>query len=67
MHQVSSFTVLFFVSYMYTHVPFIMYSSMLFVVVFQEMNCLHIFEHDIVRRVTEIHLSTKFHVCQYCG
>ena len=47
MHQVSSFTVLFFVGYMHTHVPFITYCSMLFVVVFQEMNCLHIFEHDI--------------------
>ena len=37
-----------------------MYCSMLFVVVFQERNCLHIFKHDIVRQVTELHLSTKF-------
>ena len=40
MYQVSSSTVFFFVSYM--HVPFIMYCSRLFVVVFQEINCLHI-------------------------
>ena len=40
-HQVSSPTVFFFVSYMHIHVPFIMYCSGLFVVAFREMNCLH--------------------------
>ena len=49
------------------HAPFIMYCSRLFVVVFQEINCLHTFKHTYVRRVTELHLSTKFHVCQCCG
>ena len=62
MYQVSSSTVFFF-SYIHIHVPFITYSSRLFVVVFQEMNCLHTFKHDVVRGVTELHLSTKFHVC----
>ena len=38
MHQVSSFTVFFFVNYMHI---LITYCSRLFVVVFQEMNCLH--------------------------
>ena len=53
---------------MHIHVPFIMYCSKLFVVVFQEINCLHTFKHDNVRRdVTELHLSTKFHICQYCS
>ena len=66
-YQVSSSTVFFFVSYMHIHVPFIMYCSRLFVVVFQEMNCLHAFKHDIVHRVRELHLSTKFHVCRCCG
>ena len=42
-YQVSSSTVVFFVSYMHVHAPFIMYCSTLFVVVFQEMICLHIF------------------------
>ena len=37
-----------------------MYCSRLFVVVFQEINCLHTFKHAHVRRVTELHLSTKF-------
>ena len=46
------------------HAPFIMYCLRLFVVVFQEINCLHTFKHAYVRRVTELHLSTKFHVCQ---
>ena len=43
MYQVSSSTVFFFVSYMHihVHVPFIMYCSRLLVVVFQEINCLH--------------------------
>ena len=36
MFQVSSSTVFFFVSHMHIHVPFIMYCSRLFVVVFQE-------------------------------
>ena len=40
MYQVSSSTV-FFVSYMHVCVPFIMYYSRLFVVVFREMNCLN--------------------------
>ena len=40
MYQVSSSTVFFFVSYMHMHAPFIMYCC--FVVVFQEINCLHI-------------------------
>ena len=42
MYQVSSSTLFFFVSYMHTHAPFIMYCSRLFVV-FQEINCLHTF------------------------
>ena len=42
---------------------FIMYCSRLFVVVLQEMNCLHTFKHDVVRQITEFHLSTKFHIC----
>ena len=41
MYQVSSSTVFFFVSYMHIHAPFIMYCSMLFVAVFQEINCLY--------------------------
>ena len=36
-------------------------------VVFQEIQCLHNFNHDNVRHVTELYLSTKFHVCQCCG
>ena len=40
-YQVSSSTVFCFVSYMHIHVPFIMYCLRLFIVVFQEMNCLH--------------------------
>ena len=43
MYQVSSSTVFFFVTYMHIHVPFIMYCSRLFVVVFQEINCIHTF------------------------
>ena len=64
MYQVLSSTVFFFVSYMHIHVPIIIYCSKLFVVVFQEINCLHTFKHAYVRRVTELHLSTKFRVCQ---
>ena len=30
-------------------------------VVFQERNCLHTFKHGVVRRVTELHLSTNFY------
>ena len=41
-YQVSFSTVFFFVSCMHIHVPFIMYCSRLFVVVFQEMNCLNL-------------------------
>ena len=37
-----------------------MYCSRLFVVVFQEINCLHTYKHAYVRWVTELHLSTKF-------
>ena len=59
-YQVSSFTMFFFVSYMHIHIPIIMYCSRLFVVVFQEINCFHAFKHDVVRRVTELHLSTTF-------
>ena len=55
MYQVSSSTVVFFVSYMHIYVPFIMYCSRLFVV---EMNCVPTFKHDVVRWVTELHLST---------
>ena len=40
MYHVSSFTAFFFVNYMHIHAPFIMYCSRLFVVVFQEINCL---------------------------
>ena len=61
MYQVSPFTVFFFISYMHIHATFIMYCLRLFVVVFQEINCLHTFKHAYVRRVTELHLSTKFH------
>ena len=39
-YQVSSPTVVFFVSYMHVHAPFIMYCSRWFVAVFQEINCL---------------------------
>ena len=62
MYQVSPSTVFFFSSYMHIHAPFIMYCLRLFVVVFQEINCLHTFKHAYVCRVTELHLSTKFHV-----
>ena len=34
-----------------------------FLVVFQEIQCLHNFNYDDVRRVTELYLPTKFHVC----
>ena len=27
----------------------------------------HTFKHDVVRLVAELHLSTKFHVCQSCS
>ena len=67
MYQVSPSTVLFFISYMHLHAPFIMYCLRLFVIVFQEINCLHTFKHAYVRRVTELHLSTTFHVCQCHG
>ena len=40
-YRVSSSTVVFFVSYMHVHAPFTMYCSTLFVVVFQERNCLN--------------------------
>ena len=33
-------------------------------IIFQEIQCLHNFNHDDVRHVTELYLSTKFHVCQ---
>ena len=66
-YQVSSSTVVFFVSYMHVRTCPLYNVLLEFVVVFQEMNCLYIFKHDIVRRVTELHLSTKFHVCQCCG
>ena len=62
MYQVSPSTVFFFISYMHIHAPFIMYCLRLFVVVFQEI---HTFKHGYVRRITELHLSTKFHVCQW--
>ena len=39
----------------------------IFCVVFQEIQCLHNFNHDNVRHVTELYLSTKFHVCQCCS
>ena len=38
-----------------------------FFVVFQEIQCLHHFNHDDVRHVTELYLSTKFHVYQCCS
>ena len=41
MYQVLVSAVFFFVSYMHIHVPFIMYCSRLFVVVFQKINCLN--------------------------
>ena len=40
-YQVSPSTVFFFISYMHIHAPFIMYCLRLFVVVFQEINCLN--------------------------
>ena len=55
---VSSSTVFFFDSYMHIHAPYC--SS-------QEINCSHTFKRAYVRRVTELHLSTKFHVCQCRG
>ena len=64
--EVSSTTVFFFVNYMHIHAPFIMYCSRLFFAVFLEINCLHTFKHAYVRRVTELHLSTKFHVICLC-
>ena len=67
MYQVLSFTLFFFVSYIHIHMPLRMYWPRLFFVVFQEMQCLHNFNHDDVRHVTELYLSTKFHVCQCCG
>ena len=67
MYQVSSSTIFLFVSYMHIHVPFIIYCSRLFAAVFQEMNCLHTLKHDIVRWVTELHLSTNFHDSQCYG
>ena len=51
------------VRYIHVHVLFITYCSRLVVVVFIVIY----FEHDIVCRVTELHLSTKFHVRQFCG
>ena len=41
MYQVSPSTVFFFISYLHIHAPFIMYCLRLFVVVFQEINCLN--------------------------
>ena len=37
--------------------------TVFFCVVFQET----VFNHDDVCQVTELYLSTKFHVCQCCG
>ena len=67
MYQVLSFTVFSFVSYMHIHMPLRIYWQRLFFVVFQEIQCLHNFNHDDVRHITELYLSTKFHVCQCCG
>ena len=67
MYQVSSSTVFLFVIYIHIHVPFIMYCLRLFVVVFQEINCLHTFKHDYVCHVTELYLSTKCYVCHCCS
>ena len=61
MYQVLSFTVFSFVSYIHIHMPLRMYWPRLFFVVFQEIQCLHNFNHDDVRQVTELYLSTKFH------
>ena len=55
------------VIYMHIHMPLRMYWPRLFFVVFQEIQCLHNFNYDDVRHVTELYLSTKFHVCQCCG
>ena len=41
MYQVSPSNVFFFISYMHLHAPFIMHCLRLFVVVFQEINCLN--------------------------
>ena len=59
-----SFTVFSFVSYIHIHMPLRMYWPRL---VLQEIQCLHNCNHDDVRHVTELYLSTKFHVCQCCG
>ena len=67
MYQVLSFTVFSFVSYIHIHMLLRMFWPRLFFVVFQETQCLHIFNHDDVCHVTELYLSTKFYVCQCCG
>ena len=41
-----------------------MYWPRLFLVVFQDIQCLQNFNYDNVRHVTELYLTTKFHVCQ---
>ena len=51
----------FFVNYMHIHMPLRIYWLRLFFVVLQS---LHNFNHDDVRHVTELYLSTKFYVCQ---
>ena len=50
MYQVLSSTVFFFVSYMHIHIPFIMSCLRLFVVIFQEMNCVHTFNVTLFGR-----------------
>ena len=60
MYQVSSSTVFFFVSYMHIRTcP--LYNVLLEVVCWCFPNCLYTFKLAYVCRVTELHLSTKFH------
>ena len=58
MYQVSLSTVFFFISYMHIHAHFIMYCLRLFVVVFQEINCLHTFS-AVVSEVRELKEKEK--------
>ena len=62
MYQVSFSTVFFFVNYMRIHVT---YWPRLFFVVFREMHNLTMTTY--VRRVPQLYVSTKFHVCQCCS
>ena len=64
MHQLSFLPQFSFVSHMHIHISIKNVLAETVFVVFQEIQCLHNFNHDDVRRVTELYL---FHVCQCCG